>query len=367
MNQAGNKLVQGFLVHNKIGAGTFGQVWKATDMKTQESYALKIVKYETPKDQSWADHEVRILGFLESHGVSQAVRLDRYFFRRDRLVMVLEYHDYDLATLIASKTLNFEQSRCILAQLCVALSAVHSCGILHRDLKSANVLLDAKGRVRIGDFGSATLLSAEKRFGSNYVTLHYRPPELLTCEPVYGLPVDLWSLGCIFAEVLSQGGQLFRSAADETQMIHLIDLLETRGEANPPVPVGSPSSTPLTDSGEIPRRQPAFTTPFAPTVDRNRILEEHLRAVPEPLFEPALDLVRKMLRRDPSQRITASETLTHPFLDDLSIFEPRPLPKLPVGHYWAYRQVRNQKNSKLECKPKGPEGPATRDASPKRR
>jgi serine/threonine protein kinase len=90
-------------------------------------------------------------------------------------------------------------------QLLSGLEHCHSCGVLHRDIKGANLLLDNNGILKIADFGLATLFNPNQKqnLTSRVVTLWYRPPELLLGATNYGAAVDLWSAGCILAELLS--------------------------------------------------------------------------------------------------------------------------------------------------------------------
>ena len=89
-------------------------------------------------------------------------------------------------------------------QLLSGLDHCHSRGVLHRDIKGSNLLVDSNGILRIGDFGLATVFNPEKRqpLTSRVVTLWYRPPELLLGATEYDVAVDLWSAGCILAELL---------------------------------------------------------------------------------------------------------------------------------------------------------------------
>jgi serine/threonine protein kinase len=370
------EVVLGFYVERKVGAGTFGQVFKALDRATQRTMALKVVKYESVKDRSWADHELRILALLEARHVSAAVRLDRCFRKKDRLVMVLDYYDFDLATLVYSDSLLLGQRCSLLLQLCLALAAVHDAGVLHRDLKCANVLVSKEGQLRIGDFGSSTFLAAETRFSSHYVTLQYRPPELLKRDPVYGFSVDIWSLGCIFVEVLT-GRPLFHSAADEPRLLQeqmqffqqsqsFISLPSWPGAVTPtPTPSATPSLS-LSDSGEgVVRRSGPPTIAPLPVLCPPRLVS--LLQEPEKGGPSAVELAASLLRLSPLDRPTAQAASQHQFFAGVSVSDSGPLtgPRLPngeeaPGHYWSHRRYLHAQRQQSRTQA------AERDASPRR-
>ena len=95
--------------------------------------------------------------------------------------------------------------KCYLQQILRGLDHCHNRGVLHRDIKGSNLLLDNSGILKIADFGLATFFSQDQRqpLTSRVVTLWYRPPELLLGATQYGVGVDLWSTGCILAELLA--------------------------------------------------------------------------------------------------------------------------------------------------------------------
>lgn len=95
------------------------------------------------------------------------------------------------------------QIKCYMQQLFCGLEHCHSRGVLHRDIKGSNLLIDDKGNLKIGDFGLATFYRPNQKqpLTSRVVTLWYRPPELLLGATDYGVSVDLWSAGCILAEL----------------------------------------------------------------------------------------------------------------------------------------------------------------------
>ena len=97
------------------------------------------------------------------------------------------------------------QVKCFMKQLLSGLEHCHNHGVLHRDIKGSNLLINNEGILKIADFGLATFFDPDRRqpMTSRVVTLWYRPPELLLGATYYGVGVDLWSAGCILAELLA--------------------------------------------------------------------------------------------------------------------------------------------------------------------
>jgi cyclin-dependent kinase len=209
--------------------------------------------------------------------------------------------------------------------------------------------------LRIGDFGSSTFLAAEIRFSSHYVTLQYRPPELLKREPSYGFPVDVWSLGCIFVEVLT-GRPLFHGAADELRLVqeHMEFFQQNQNFISPPswpglvTPSPTPSATPslsLSDSGEgVVRRRVGSPAPVLPQVVCPPRLVS-LLSDPAKGGPSAVELAASLLRLNPSDRPTAQTAAQHPFFATCSenLCGPVRGPVLPSGesapgHFWSHRR-----------------------------
>ena len=115
--------------------------------------------------------------------------------------------EHDLAGLAACQGIKFTepQVKCYMKQLLFGLEHCHKQSVLHRDIKGSNLLIDNKGILKIADFGLATFYDPEQKkpLTSRVVTLWYRPPELLLGATYYGVGVDLWSAGCILAELVS--------------------------------------------------------------------------------------------------------------------------------------------------------------------
>ena len=175
---------------------------------------------------------------------------------------------------------------------------IHSCKVIHRDLKSQNILICKELNIKIADFGLARTYSNEVRpYSEEVVTLWYRPPEILLGRTEYSSAVDIWSVGCIFYELLTKI-PLFMGTNEIDQLRKIFEIMGVPSELDLPeikdknfdFPPSSPDKPPKT---------------FKDLSDKANF-DENER-----------DLLMKMLIYNPSKRITAKAALSHPYFDDL--------------------------------------------------
>lgn len=193
----------------KIGQGTYSNVYKAKDLITGKIVALKKVRFDTmePESVKFMAREILVLKKLDHPNV---IKLEGLVTSRmsSSLYLVFEYMEHDLAGLAAVQKVKFSESqvKCYMKQLLSGLEHCHNNGVLHRDVKGSNLLIDNEGILKIADFGLASFYDPEHQqpMTSRVVTLWYRPPELLLGATNYGVGVDLWSAGCILAELLAR-------------------------------------------------------------------------------------------------------------------------------------------------------------------
>ncbi|KAG6623187.1 CMGC/CDK/CDC2 protein kinase [Phytophthora cinnamomi] len=279
-----------------IGEGTYGVVYKSLDLKTKQVVALKRIRLETEDDgiPSTALREISVLRELEHPNI---VSLRDCLQEDGKLFLVFEFMDKDLKRFMEHKLGKLEpaQIKSFLYQLLKGLAFSHSRGIMHRDLKPQNLLVNMTGELKIADFGLARAFSLPiKKYTHEVVTLWYRAPEILLGQEVYSPPVDIWSVGVIFAEMVSKKA-LFPGDSEIDQLYRIFRTFGTPNETL------WPGVTKLRD--------------YAPTFPKWK--PKDLRELFPHLEESGLNLLESMLRYDPGTRISAKEALRHPYFDDV--------------------------------------------------
>ncbi|XP_058080567.1 protein IMPAIRED IN BABA-INDUCED STERILITY 1-like isoform X2 [Magnolia sinica] len=193
---------------DKIGQGTYSNVYKARDRDTGKIVALKKVRFDTSESESvrFMAREIMILRKLDHPNV---VKLEGLATSRMQysLYLVFDFMQTDLARIISRPDgyLTEPQVKCYMQQLLLGLQHCHGRGILHRDIKGSNLLIDKNGMLKIADFGLANYFNPNQKrpLTSRVVTLWYRAPELLLGATDYGVGIDLWSAGCLLAEMFA--------------------------------------------------------------------------------------------------------------------------------------------------------------------
>lgn len=297
---------------DKIGQGTYSNVYKAKDLVTGKIVALKKVRFDNlePESVKFMAREILILRRLDHPNV---VKLEGLVTSRMScsLYLVFPYMDHDLAGLAASPAVKFSESqvKCYMHQLLSGLEHCHNRGVLHRDIKGSNLLIDSGGVLKIADFGLATFFDPNRKhpMTSRVVTLWYRAPELLLGATDYGVGVDLWSAGCIVAELLA--GKPIMPGRTEVEQLHKIYKL-----------CGSPSDE-YWKKSKLPN-----ATLFKPREPYRRCIKETFKDFPP----SSLPLIDTLLAIDPAERLTATAALSSEFFTtEPYACEPSSLPKYP--------------------------------------
>ncbi|AQK71801.1 hypothetical protein ZEAMMB73_Zm00001d016846 [Zea mays] len=263
-----------------------------------------------PDSVRFMAREIHILRRLDHPNV---IRLEGIVTSRlsHSLYLVFEYMEHDLAGLAALSGQRFTepQVKCLMRQILEGLSHCHARSVLHRDIKGSNLLIDDNGLLRIADFGLATFFDPGKRqpMTSRVVTLWYRPPELLLGATEYGVAVDLWSTGCILAELLA--GKPIMPGQTEIEQLHKIFKL-----------CGSPSED-YWAKAKLPD-----VTLFKPQRPYRRKIAETFKDFPP----SALALLDTLLAIEPSARGTVASALDSEFFRTKPLAcDPASLPKYP--------------------------------------
>ncbi|KAK9054603.1 hypothetical protein SSX86_025682 [Deinandra increscens subsp. villosa] len=297
---------------DKIGQGTYSNVYKARDLVTGRIVALKKVRVDTlePENVKFMAREILILKKLNHPNV---IKLEGLVTSRmsSSLYLVFEYMEHDLSGLAAIQGVKFTepQIKCFIKQLLSGLEHCHKNGVLHRDIKGSNLLIDNNGILKIADFGLASFYDPQNKqpMTSRVVTLWYRPPELLLGATCYGVGVDLWSAGCILAELLA--GKPIMPGRTEVEQLHKIFKL-----------CGSPSEE-YWKKYRLPN-----ATLFKPRQPYKRCLTETFKDFPA----SSLPLLESLLAIDPDERGTAIASLNSDFFStEPYACEPSELPKYP--------------------------------------
>ncbi|PWA41494.1 protein kinase superfamily protein [Artemisia annua] len=297
---------------DKIGQGTYSSVYRARDLESGKIVALKKVRFAKmdPESVRFMAREIIVLRRLDHPNV---MKLEGLLTSRvpGNLYLVFEYMEHDLAGLAASPMIKFSEAqiKCYMQQLLCGLEHCHNRGVLHRDIKGSNLLIDNNGNLKIGDFGLATIFSSNQRqpLTSRVVTLWYRPPELLLGATDYGIAVDLWSAGCILAELFA--GKPIMPGRTEVEQLHKIFKL-----------CGSPSEEYWRKS-----RLPHATI-FKPQQPYKRCVSETFKDFPP----SALALLDSLIAVEPDNRGSCSSALQSEFFTTKPLpCHPSSLPKYP--------------------------------------
>ncbi|KAF8116338.1 hypothetical protein N665_0019s0018 [Sinapis alba] len=296
----------------KIGQGTYSIVYKARDLETGQIVAMKKVRFANmdPESVRFMAREINILRKLDHPNVMKLQCLVTSKLSGS-LHLVFDYMEHDLSGLALRPGVKFTEAqiKCFMKQLLCGLEHCHSRGILHRDIKGSNLLVNNDGVLKIGDFGLASFYNPdhEQPLTSRVVTLWYRAPELLLGSTDYGQGIDLWSVGCILAELFV--GKPIMPGRTEVEQMHKIFKL-----------CGSPSDD-FWETTKFPQ-----ATSYRPQHPYKRVLLEAFKNLPS----SSLALLDKLLSVEPEKRCSASSTL----LSEFFTTEPLPchissLPKYP--------------------------------------
>jgi len=281
----------------KIGEGTYGIVYKAKDKLTGDILALKKIRLEA-EDEGIPSTAIREIALLKQLQHGNIVRLYDVVHTEKRLTLVFEYLDKDLKKHLDScgdKGLKLQQCKSFLYQLCDAIHYCHKNRVLHRDLKPQNLLLTNEGQLKLADFGLARAFGIPVRsFTHEVVTLWYRPPDVLMGSKHYNTSVDMWSAGCIFAEMLT-GRPLFPGTSEKDQLHKIFQIL------------GTPTLESWPGMEQLPQYKTDF--PVFPAKDFRKLFTM--------LDSNGIDILKAFLQYNPEKRISANEAMNHPHLAEI--------------------------------------------------
>lgn len=320
----------------QVGEGTYGQVWSARDKQTHELVALKKVRMESEREgfPLTAIREIKLLKTLHHDNIVALKEIVTGTEASDdgvgqaTIYLVFEYMDHDLTGLMDTPGVVFEEAhiKCYATQLLRGLQYCHDRNVLHRDIKGSNLLIDNHGCLKIADLGLARASGEEGRqYTNRVITLWYRPPELLLGTTDYDTSVDMWSVGCLIAELLMRKA-LFpgRDEAEQQDFIFRY--------------TGTPTERSWPGWEELPGAPSVLrTAKYAPRLE-SVLAREGNNIGPE-----ANRLIRSLLELDPKKRLSAKEALDHAWFRKDPIACPKAeLPKFAEStHEWQAKRRRH--------------------------
>jgi len=282
--------------------------FKGVQLSTGRKVAIKKIKLGSFKD-GFDMTAIREIKFLQELKHPNIIELIDVFSNKTNLNLVLEFLDSDLEKIIKEYDGVFSVAD-IKSWMLMTLRGLYHCHrsfVLHRDLKPNNLLISSNGQLKIGDFGlSRDYGDPSEVMTSQVVTRWYRAPELLFGAKQYGYGVDMWSVGCIFAELMLRTPYL-PGESDMEQLDIIFRALGTPTEETWP----GVKSLPVPSS---------FEFPIYPKTPWGKLFTA--------AGNDALDLLEKMLTYNPSKRISAQDALLHPYFRN----KPRPTPPSKLPH-----------------------------------
>lgn len=282
----------------KVGEGTYGVVYKAKDRRSGAIVALKKIRLEA-EDEGIPSTAIREISLLKELHHTNVVSLLDVVHTDRKLTLVFEYLDQDLKKYldVCESGLELSILKSFLYQLLQGIAYCHQHRVLHRDLKPQNLLINREGQLKLADFGLARAFGIPVRsYTHEVVTLWYRAPDVLLGSRKYSTPVDIWSIGCIFAE-MACGRPLLTGTSEADQLDRIYRLLGT------PTPATYPG---IVDLPEYKSDLPMYDDPPG------------VASIVHMLDANGIDLMESMLRYDPATRVTAIDAMQHPFFNDLS-------------------------------------------------
>ncbi|KEF55026.1 CMGC/CDK protein kinase [Exophiala aquamarina CBS 119918] len=302
--------VEQFEMLNNIEEGSYGLVSRARRKATGQIVALKRLKMDYVNDGFPVTglREIQTLKACSHPHVVELIEVVMGDSLKD-VYLVMDFLEHDLKTLLEDMAEPFlpSETKTLMLQLVSATSYLHENWILHRDLKTSNLLLNNRGEIKLADFGMARYTGNPRpKLTQLVVTLWYRAPELLLGTEAYDSEIDVWSLGCIFAELLTKD-PLFQGKNEVDQLSKIFALL------------GTPTNETWPGFRSLPNAKALH-----PVLSKSATTPSFLTASKFPyLTTSGLRLLSSMLSMNPAGRPSAPQILRHPYFKE----DPRPKAK----------------------------------------
>lgn len=277
------------------------QVFKGRNRQTGEFVALKEIHLDSEEGTpSTAIREISLMKELKHENI---VGLHDVIHTENKLMLVFDYMDGDLKKYMDTKgdrgALHPDLIKSFMYQLLKGVDFCHKNKVLHRDLKPQNLLINSIGQLKVGDFGLARAFGIPvNTFSNEVVTLWYRAPDVLLGSRTYNTSIDIWSAGCIMAEMYT-GRPLFPGTTNEDQINRIFRIMGTPTERTWPG---------ITQFPEYKNNFQVYAT-------------QDLRAILSMIDQDGIDLLQKMLQLRPELRISAEKALDHRWFKTLPQFQ----------------------------------------------
>ncbi|EMC92798.1 hypothetical protein BAUCODRAFT_262181 [Baudoinia panamericana UAMH 10762] len=307
-----SRSIERFDMLNAIEEGSYGFVSRAREESTGEIVAIKKLKLDAVRDGGFPVTALREIQCLNAAKHRHVVNLREVVSgegeTRNDIFLVMEFLEHDLKTLQEDMDEPFLPSeiKTLLLQLGSAVEFLHDHWILHRDLKTSNILMNNRGEIKIADFGMARFVGdpPPTNLTQLVVTLWYRSPELLLGAKEYDRSVDMWSLGCIFGELLTKQ-PLLQGKNEVDQLSKIFELC------------GIPSEDTWPGFKRLPNARTLRLPPASKTAQGSIVRSKFAT-----LTNAGVKLLDSLLSLDPVKRPSANAMLEHPYFRE----DPRPKP-----------------------------------------
>ncbi|KAK9450463.1 kinase-like domain-containing protein [Limtongia smithiae] len=287
----------------KLGEGTYATVYKGRNRATGELVALKEISLDSEEGTpSTAIREISLMKELKHENL---LSLYDVIHTENKLNLVFEYMDKDLKKYMDSRgdhgALDSATIKSFMFQLLKGVAFCHDNRVLHRDLKPQNLLINNKGQLKLADFGLARAFGIPvNTFSNEVVTLWYRAPDVLLGSRTYSTSIDMWSAGCIMAEMYT-GRPLFPGTTNEDQLQRIFKLM------------GTPNEHTWPSISQLPNYRTNFTV-YPP---------QSMHAILPQIDLVGLELLCRMLQLRPESRISARDALKHAWFAEYNAAPPR--------------------------------------------
>lgn len=268
--------------------------------------ALKKIKLYNEGQTGFPITSIREIQALMSIEHQNIVRLEDIVVGKDRdsVYMVMEFCDQDIDYVLKnqSRPWSLSEVKCLIRQLLTAVAHLHENWIIHRDLKTSNLLYTNRGQLKLADFGLVRSVGYPLRHvTTNVVTLWYRPPELLLGSEYYSFALDIWSVGCILGELIARQ-PILCGANENDQLLKIFDML------------GCPDTQDWPELKSYPNYP--IVQKYEDVFYRCRLKERF-----PTLSDSGIDFMKQLLEYNPRKRISAEQALRHPW------FNEKPVPQ----------------------------------------